>query len=188
MLTQYSFISRSWTIIHISRRTKGAVSSTENAFCSCTLHMLHWKTAHISNTFTSIPCLELYRLEPSQPIQLEKSGKLILCKGVTNPFSHRKSDSWQLDTKDGHLLAVNTQQVEKRGFPQSYSISSRVHTVYWRPCINCGFQTCCLQQGMLCAAVCWHPLRNSCGFCCYPQDVNVSINLQRAATFGWHLT
>lgn len=30
-------------------------------------------------------------------------------------------------------------------------------------------------------------LRNLCSFCWYPQDVNLSINLQRAATFGWHL-
>lgn len=41
---------------------------------------------------------------------------------------------------------------------------------------------CCVQQF---ADI---QLRNLCSFCCYPQDVNLSINLQRAATFGWHLT
>lgn len=69
-----------------------------------------------------------------------------------------------------------------------YSITDPGHTVRSRPCYGPWFpnmlpiaKECCAQQF---ADI---QLRNLCSFCCYPQDVNLSINLQRAASFGWHL-
>lgn len=68
------------------------------------------------------------------------------------------------------------------------SITDPVHTVRSRPQDGLWFpkhaansKECCTQQ------FADSQLRNLCSFCCYPQDVNLSINLQRAASFGWHL-
>lgn len=63
----------------------------------------------------------------------------------------------------------------------SITVHSRPEYGLWFPNMLPIAEECCAQQF---ADI---QLRNLCSFCCYPQDVNLSINLQCAASFVWHL-
>lgn len=104
----------------------------------------------------------------------------VTCKPVLR--DHSILDA--LTVRDGLFFSCNSTG-GLINFPSdvTYSITHPVRTVH-----------CLVSKHTANGTECWVQqfadiqLRNLYSFCCYPQDVNLSINLQRAATFGWHLT
>lgn len=143
--------------------------------------MLHWKTAHVPNNFSAhvrihrlLRAFGALTLTANIITNLDGSSFLQACPQRSFHSWHINSKRWPFNSTGGLI-----------NFPSdvTYSITHPVRTVHCLVSKHTANGTeCCVQQF---ADI---QLRNLYSFCCYPQDVNLSINLQRAATFGWHLT